>query len=372
MGQERTNILIPTQRAHFDDGELLAIQKVLNSRWTGRGPITQQLERQFLNLTEAQYAIAVQSGTAALHLALEVSKELGVINPGQKVIVPSQTFAATIQAIDMSGLTPVFCDVQPNTLNMDPWHLAQLIDSETKIILPVHYRGEVCDMDTIMAVAGRSNLWVVEDAAHALGSTYNGRPVGSLGHITCFSMDHIKNGTMIEGGIVTTNISEVAHLVSRMSNLGFHQGEIQGRGFRYHATDYNAAVGTVQLGRLEEYKTRRREIAHRYQEDLKNIPGLGLLDICLTDTVPFMYVALVTDNKRDGLKDFLQERGIETLVRYDPNHLQPYFVNKFGPTSLPVTEETYSQLLVLPLFYELTDSQQGYVIESIEDFFSKV
>ncbi|KKQ97040.1 MAG: DegT/DnrJ/EryC1/StrS aminotransferase [Candidatus Woesebacteria bacterium GW2011_GWB1_39_12] len=362
---------IPTQRSHFGEEEIDAIQAVLCSRWTGTGASTREFEEQVKNLVGAEHAVAVQSGTAAVHLALEACRELGIAQTGDEIIVPSQTFAASIQAIINSDLTPVFCDVCPNTLNLDPNCVAKSITSKTKIIMPVHYRGEACDMDSILSIASQNKLWVVEDAAHAMGSSYKGRPVGALGHITCFSFDHIKNITAIEGGLIATDIPEVANVVRSLANLGFKDLQVRGRGFRYHMPNLNAAIGLVQLGRFEEYKTKRREIASLYQQELAHIPNIKLLDINLNETTPFFYVTLIMGGQRDKLREFLAEKGIETLIRYDPNHTQPYFIEKYGYNPLPVTEETFSQLVVLPLFYEMTNEQQDYVIDSIKEFFTK-
>lgn len=371
MNPDRKDIIIPTQRPHFDNLEIQSINTVLESRWTGSGQVTQELQRKIQAITHAEYIIAVQSGTAALHLALEASIELGIIKPGEKIIVPSQTFAATIQAIEMANLIPKFCDICRNTMNMDPKHLIQLIDHTTKIVMPVHYRGEVCNMESILKIAKDNNMLVIEDAAHALGSTYKGKPVGRLGDITCFSMDHIKNATAIETGVITTENPDVANSVYRMSNLGFEDGKIKSKGFRYHPTDFNSAVGVVQLDRLNQYREKKLQISRRYQDELQTIPQINLLDLNLEETTPFMYVVLIVDGQRDKLREYLRNKGIETLVRYDPNHTQPYFVEKHGQIELPITEETYSQLVVLPLFYEMTDEEQTHVIKNIKVFFEK-
>lgn len=362
---------IPAQRSHFGEEEINILKDVLDSRWTGTGKYTKQFENEIKQHVGAEYVIAVQSGTAALHLALEACIELGVANPGDEVIVPSQTFAATIQAIENSSLIPVFCDISPNTLNMNPIKVEEVTTPKTKIIMPVHYRGEPCDMDSIMSLAENRGYWVVEDAAHAIGSTYKQKPIGTHGHITCFSFDHIKNITAVEGGLVATDIKEVTEILDPLHNLGFQNQQVKGRGFRYHMSNLNAAIALAQLGRFDDYKTRRREIATIYQKELVNIPNVSLLDFNLNETTPFFYVALIAEDQRNQLRNFLKDKGIETLVRYDPNHTQPYFMEKYGYKPLPVTETTYRQLVVLPLFYEMTDEQLGYVIDSIKEFFCK-
>src|SRR3989344_9035 len=360
---------IPTQRPHFDKEEIKALAPVLESRRTGRGKLTDQFEQEIKSRVGVEYVFAVQSGTAALHLALEACVELGVAKPGDEVIVPTQTFAASVQAIVNAGLTPVFCDIEESTLNLDPDDAAKRITSKTKIILPVHYRGEACNMDRILTIAQEHDLWVVEDAAHAFGSTYHGKPIGNLGHMTCFSFDHIKNVTAVEGGAITTNISEVAEILGPMSNLGFRNLQVKGRGFRYHMPNLNAAIALAQLERFEsQYVPKRRQIAACYQEALCGIPGLKLLDLNLEETVPFFYPMQVENGKRDDLKAYLDKKGIQTIIRYDLNHLQPYFVEKFGRVNLPVAEKTFDQLLILPLFVEMTDNQQDQVIEVVREF----
>lgn len=366
---ERIHDQIPTQRPHFGSEEICAIREVLDSRWTGRGGYVDQFETEIKNRVGVEHVIAVQSGTAALHLALEACIELGVAKPGDEVLVPTQTFAATPQAIINAGLTPVFCDIERSTLNLDPDDAKKRITPDTKIILPVHYRGEPCNMDEILAIAQEYNLWTIEDAAHAFGSTYHGKPVGSLGHITCFSFDHIKNVTAIEGGAVATNIKKVADILGPMSNLGFKDGKVRGPGFRYHMPNLNAAIALTQLSRFEkQYIPARRHMAARYQKELNNLPGIKLLDLNLEETVPFFYVVLAENKERDKLKTYLDERGIQTIVRYDLNHLQPYFIERFGEVSLPVAERTFGQILALPLFVEMTDAQQSRVIEAIKGF----
>ncbi len=346
----------------------------------GLGPKTQEFEKEVGKLIGAKNVIAVNSGTSALHIALEGAKFTHNIEPGDEVIVPALTFASSVQSILMAGLKPVFCDIQEKNINVDPADIAKRITPKTKIIMPVHYAGEACDMDDIMALAHENSLLVIEDAAHAFGSTYRGKPIGTIGDITCFSFDPIKNITCIEGGAVATEDDKLAETLRTMRIVGIskdtwsrYQGtrlwtyDVITPGFRYHMSDVNAAVGLTQLKRFYEYRDKKRWIVARYDAALENIPGLKTLGHNLEEIFPFMYVVKVEGGKRDPLMRFLKEEAIETGIHYVPNHFHEFF----GQTSLslPVTEKIYHEILTLPLFYEMTDTQLERVIETIKKFF---
>ena len=371
---------IPTQRPHFTKEEPYSIWKVLESRWIGLGTTTLEFEQKLQKMFKANYVIAVNSGTSALHIALEALIDTYKIKPGSEVIVPSLTFAATIQAIVNSNLTPVFCDVQKNNLNMDPKDLVKRITSKTKVIMPVHYGGVACDMNKIISIAKKHGIFVVEDAAHAFGSTYKGKPIGTWGDITCFSFDPIKNITCGEGGAVVTNDNRVAENLTLMRILGISKDtwsryknkrlwfyDVSSRGFRYHMPNLNAAIGLVQLKRFKKYQDRKRKIVELYDKLLTKVNGITLLEHNLKETFPFFYVIRVLNGKRNKLMEFLNEEGVEVGIHYIPNHLQSIF-SKYK-TSLPITEQSYDEILTLPLFYEMTDKQIRYVIDKIKEFF---
>lgn len=368
--------MIPVQRPYLGEEELRAVGGVFDTRWLGMGSITKAFEDKLREFLGARHVISLNTGTSALHIALDA---LG-IGAGDEVIVPSLTFTASIQAITACGARPVFCDVLPQTLNMDLTDVASRITERTRVIMPVHYGGEPCEMDELLAIAKERGLWIVEDAAHAFGSSYKGRKIGTIGHITCFSFDPIKNITCGEGGAVVTEDDELAGRIilkrilgidtdtwSRYRNERSWSYEVVTQGWRYHLSNINAAIGLEQLKRVEEFRVKKQTVVARYDEALKNTQGLKLLQRNLLDTFPFFYVVRVLDGRRDALMAFLKDVGVGSGVHYVPNHLQPFF-SEFR-VSLPVTECVCDEILTLPLYFEMTDSDVETVITAVNSFF---
>jgi perosamine synthetase len=368
--------MIPFSRPYFGREELDAIGAVLDSRWVGLGAVTQQFEDRVRGLLGVRHVIAVNTGTSALHVALEALD----LDDGDEVIVPSLTFVSPVQAIVAAGATPVFCDVSLDTLNADPVDIAARITPRTRAIMPVHYAGVPCDMDAILSLASLHRLRVVEDAAHAFGSRYKGRNVGALGDLTCFSFDPIKNITCGEGGAVATEDDDLARRIMPRRNVGIESDrwsrrdaqrpwdyQVVAPGYRYHMPNLNAAIGLEQLKRLEAFRARKVQIVRRYDQEFAGLTGLALLRHDLADAFPFMYVVRVLDGRRDALMLHLRERGIGTGVHYIPNHLQPAF--EASRVSLPVTEGVFEEILTLPLFFEMTDEQVDAVIAGVRAFF---
>jgi perosamine synthetase len=323
--------------------------------------------------------VAVSTGTAALHLALLA---LGV-GPGDEVIVPSLTFISCFQMITATGAFPVPCEVYADTLLMDLEDVASKITPRTRALMPVHYAGNPCDQDRIYQLAGEHGLRVIEDAAHALGSTYRGKRIGSFGDVVCFSFDSIKNITCGEGGALICRDEALAETVRQMRLVGLErqsQGELwqQRRwfyrvtkpGFRYHLSNINAAIGLVQLARLPKFIRRRRQIARRYDEALGKLAGLQLLKIDYHTVAPHLYVIRVKEGKRDALLEFLLEDGIEASINYIPNHLHERFRSLYQgrPWHLPVTEQAFAEILTLPLHCALSDADVEKVIAGIYRF----
>ncbi|HPC95662.1 MAG TPA: DegT/DnrJ/EryC1/StrS family aminotransferase [Sedimentisphaerales bacterium] len=367
---------IPVQRPYLGPEELAAVQRVFESRWLGMGSVCRAFEEQLQQFLGVRHVVAVNSGTAALHLALTV---LG-LQSGDEVIVPTLTFVATAQAVRMTGATPVFCDVDEWTFNLDVRDAAVRITSRTKAIIPVHYGGTACDIEAVQQLAADAHLHVVEDAAHAFGSTCAGRRVGTLSRLTCFSFDPVKNITCGEGGAIATNDSELARNVARLRVLGIDSDtwsrrdrerpwfyDVTGPGFRYHLSDINAAIGLEQLKRFDFFLQRRQEIARRYDEAFGGLGGLTLRRQHLERTCPFFYVVRVRDGRRDRLMHHLKDRGIASGIHYIPNHLHRLFIE--SRTSLPVAERLYSEMLTLPLFCEMSNEQVDTVIAAVRGFF---
>lgn len=376
MDKITKNQLIPLQRPFLGEEELIAVGKVFESRWLGMGDMVRQFEEKIGKYLGAKNVIAVNTGTSALHIALDA---IG-LKPRDEVIVPSLTFVSSIQSIRASGANPVFCEVLPNTLNMDISDVYKKINKRTKVIMPVHYGGAACDMDSLLKIARKYKLRVVEDAAHAFGSTYKSRKIGSFGDITCFSFDPIKNITCGEGGAVVTNDNNLAKLIVKKRILGISNDTwtrykglrnylytVVDHGHRYHMSDINAAIGLEQLKKINKFKSRKKAIVRAYNKSFKNIKGLFLLETDLSETFPFFYVVRVLNNKRDKLIAYLKEEGILTGVHYIPNHTQPLYKNFH--IQLPITEQLFKEILTLPLFVEMAKEQLNRVIYSVRQFF---
>ncbi|MDD5435920.1 MAG: DegT/DnrJ/EryC1/StrS family aminotransferase [Candidatus Omnitrophica bacterium] len=368
--------LIPVSSPSLGKDELGEIGKVFDSKWLGLGKWVLEFENEIKRFLGAKNAVGTSSGTTALHLALD---SIG-IKKGDKVIVPSLTFAASVQSIMTTGATPVFCDVEPDTLNMDVDDLARRITKKVRAIMPVHYSGLACDMDAIMEIAGKNRVRVVEDAAHAFGSSYKGRRIGSFGDVTCFSFDPIKNITCGEGGAITTNDDKLVRTIYKKRILGIDKDtwsryahkrdwfyNVTELGFRYHMSNINAAIGLVQIKKFDDFMRKKRAIVERYDEEFSGIGGIELLRRDYEDTAPFNYIIKVKSAKRDGLMKFLKARGIDSGVHYIPNHIQPFF--KDFRKRLPVTEKVWKEILTLPLYYGMSDSDMDKIIDSVKTFF---
>jgi len=327
-------------------------------------------------LLGVEHVIAVNTGTSALHLALDAL----AIGPGDEVVLPSLTFAAAVQTVLAVGARPVFCDVELETLNIDVADAASRVTVATKAVVPVHYGGLACDMDALQELAAAKRLKVIEDAAHAFGSTYRGRPIGTLSDATCFSFDPIKNITCGEGGAVATNLDEVASSIEAKRILGIdndtwtrYRGErnwfygVVTPGYRYHMSNINAAIGLRQLPRMDAFRARKVAIVRAYDEAFCRFPGARLIRHDLEEQFPFFYIMRVTDGRRDALIAHLKEHRIGSGVHYIPNHIQPLFERFRVP--LPRTEQLFEEIITLPLYFEMTDEDVDRVIGAVQEFF---
>lgn len=351
--------------------EIEEIRKVFDSNWLGLGSTVFEFEEAIKEFLGAKNIIAVNTGTSALHITLD---SFG-IKKDDEVIVPSLTYCATIQAITALQAIPIFCDINQNTLNIDTDDVKKKITPKTKAIIPIHYCGSSCDMETLLSF----NISVIEDAAHAFGSSYNGKKLGSFGDATCFSFDPIKTLTCGEGGAISISDDEIADNIRRKRILGIDKDtwnryknkrnwyyEVVSQGYRYHMSNINAAIGLAQLKKFNMFSEFRKEIVDKYNKGFKNIDSVKILDWNLNETVPFIYILRVI--KRDTLINFLNDRGIETGIHYIPNHLQPFF--KQYKTSLPVTEKLYGEIITLPLYVGLELSKVDYIINSVREFYN--
>lgn len=369
--------MLKVSRAVVGAEELEAMREVFDLRWFGIGSKVFEFEQKVQEfLGTDRTVIAVNSGTAALHLALV---GLG-IGPGDEVIVPSLTFVASFQAVTATGARGVACDVDPDTLLLSIDDAERRITPATRAIMPVHYCGNPCDLDRLLEIGRRRGLAIVEDAAHAFGSFYKGRPVGRFGDITCFSFDTIKNITCGEGGAVICREGELAERMRQMRVLGVDRDtplryrnqrawvyEVHLQGFRYHMSNLNAAIGLAQMKKATGFIARRREIARRYDAAFRQVPELRILPIDYSAVAPHIYILRVPAERRNNFMDFMQSRDIETGIHYLPNHKHPYFAT--GQDELPGVDRVAREIVTIPLHCEMTDSDVERVIESVQAFF---
>ncbi len=370
--------MIPVSRPSVGQEELDAIAKVFATGWLGHGVVTEEFEQALKKKLACAHVVAVSSGTAALHLAC-ASLGLGL---GDEVLVPSLTFASSIQAILAVGATPVFCESDETTGLLDLDDAARRITTRTRAVMPVHYAGQACDMDRLLALAARHDLRVIEDAAHAFGSRFNGRLIGthSAGQATCFSFDPVKTMTCGEGGAVALADGDAAERIRCMRTVGMERGDWRSRGtipawrsevvmegFRYHLPNMCAAIGLAQLKKVDEAIGRRRMICQRYDVVFASLRNIRCLVVDYAQSSAFMYVVKVDASRREAFMAFLKQQGMETGVHYPANHLQPFF-RRFASEPLPRTERLCQQIVTLPLYRGMTDEEVATVIEAVRAF----
>ncbi|MDO8140626.1 MAG: DegT/DnrJ/EryC1/StrS aminotransferase family protein [Candidatus Brocadiales bacterium] len=373
--------MIPVSKPSIGTEELKAIEPVFKSGWLGMGSVVKEFEdaiAAFIGGEPLSHVVAVNTGTTAMHIALSA---LGV-GAGDEVVIPSLTFVATAQIVTATGANPVFCEIEEDTLNIDVNDLERCITEKTKAIIPVHYRGIPCNMNAILKLARDNNIAVIEDAAHALGSSYYGKKIGSFGDITCFSFDPIKTITCGEGGAVITRDKKIYESMVRKRILGIDKDtwsryknerswsyDVIEQGYRYHMSNINAAIGLVQIKKFEQMNKRKIDIAKRYDEEFAHMEGLSLLRTGYEDIGLFTYIIKVK-NRRDELMVHLKEKGIGSGIHYIPVHHFTYYKN-FLRNSLPITDKVYEQILTLPLYPDMTDEETDLVIKEVLSFFSK-
>ncbi len=382
---ESTPPFLPFARPDIGEAEITAVTEALHSGWVTTGPKTRAFEEAFTAyLGGGLQSIAVNSATAGLHLALEA---LG-IGPGDEVIAPTLTFTATVEVVRYLGADPVLVDVDPVTLNIAPEEIRAAITPRTKAILPVHYGGLACRMDTILAIAREHGLKVVEDAAHALPTTWQGRLVGQLdSDVTVFSFYANKTMTTGEGGMAVTRDARLAERMRVMRLHGINRDafdrfssktpawyyEVVAPGFKYNLTDIAAALGMVQLQRLPQFLERRQWLAARYQAKLADLPLVLPADAPPGDIHAWhLYVVRLAPGarlSRDALIQALSDRGIGTSVHYVPLHHHPYWRDRYGlaPEQFPQADAAYQAMLSLPLFTAMSDAQQDRVIAALHE-----
>jgi dTDP-4-amino-4,6-dideoxygalactose transaminase len=370
------NWRIPLSDIDFDETEADAVQKVIKSRWLTMGNVTQEFESAFASYIQIKHAIAVTNATAALHLAC-LALGLGA---GDEVIVPSLTFVATANAVRYVGATPVFADIiSTDNLNISPAGIEAAITSRTRAVIVVHYAGYSCDMPAILEIAKKHNLFVIEDAAHAVGTELDGRMAGAWGDIGCFSFFSNKNMTTGEGGMMTTNNDELAQKLGRLRSHGMtsmtwdrHKGhawsyDVVDLGYNYRIDEIRAAIGLAQLGKVERNNERRRQLCKVYRDALQEI----VPQVC----VPFqehdgktaahiMPILLPEGTNRIDFMGKMKEQGIQTSIHYPPIHTFTSYQDGKSWT-LPITDNVAHREVTLPLYSTLTNDEVLTVVKSI-------
>ncbi len=333
-----------------------------------------KFEEAFARMCGSKYAIAVNSGTAALQLALQAHG----IKAGDRVVTPAMSFVATTNAFVPFGVAPGFADVLEKDYTLDPAKLKAAVDNKTKAVIPVHLYGHVAAMDEINDIAKKNNFVVVEDAAQAHGAVYKGRKAGNLAHAGCFSFYPTKNMHVGgDGGMITTNDDKVVDVCTRMRHCGRKKGsnyEHDIIGYTYRLNSANAAVGLEQLKMLPEWNEKRRAAAKQYDQMLKGVGDLVLPPGPTKDVSPVYHLYTLRTKRRYELKAFLEGKGVGVGLNYElPIHLQPIYKEMFGfkEGMLPITEKCCKEVIAIPMFADITQEQISYVVDCVKEFYSK-
>ena len=369
MNEERN---VPFCIPNFPEDDIPKIMEKLKepllSGFLTQGPNVQEFEERWRTYIGTRHAIAVNSCTAALHIALEC---IG-IGKGDEVIVPSNTFVSTANVVLFCSAKPVFAEIDPRTFNIDPGDIENRITEKTKAIIPVHLAGQPCEMDQIMEIAKEHNLYVFEDAAHAHGSVYHRKKCGTFGIANSFSFYPTKVMAGAEGGIITTDDNEIAEKARRLRNCGrggMGPLEITDIGYNYRMNELQAILCLYQMDNLERLLERRKKIADYYTEGLDEIEGIEppykIADVKCSH---YTYIIKVNSD-RDKLRERLNHRGIGTSIMYHPVHLQPVYRKLFGYKEgmLPITEEVSKRVMSLPIYPKMSEDDVDYVLSALKE-----
>jgi len=380
-GGEPTRTTLLSYGRHFvDEADIQAVVDTLRSDWLTAGPKVAEFEEAIAAFVGAKYAVSFSSGTAALHAAVYTAG----LGPGDEAITTPLTFAATANCLLYQGARPIFADVEPETLIIDPAQVAAGVSPKTRAILPVDYAGHPARLDEILQLADRYGLIVIEDACHALGAEHRGRRVGSVAHMTVFSFHPVKHVTTGEGGMVVTDNAQFAETLRCFRNHGIdtdaRSRQAAGRwhyemvmlGFNYRLSDIACALGLQQLKKLESNLARRRQIASAYTEAFRTVPAIQ--PPMVRDDVSsawHLYPIQLELNKlsasREQVFQALRAENIGVNVHYIPVHLHPYYRDRFGYKGgeYPVAEDAYQRLISLPMFHAMTDADVADVIAAV-------
>ena len=373
MESLKDNKIIKLSKSCISDAEKIAVQKVLDHEYLGMGAEVKEFEDLLSNYFGRQAACVV-NGTAALHLALQAVN----IEKDDEVLVQSNTYVASFQAISATGAIAIPCDIDPLTLCLDIYDAEKKLTSRTKAIMPVHYAGGVGDLDEIYQFASKNKLRVIEDAAHAFGSKYNSKKIGSFGDIACFSFDGIKNITSGEGGCVVSNDKDVMNKICDARLLGVEKDtekrysssrswvfDVKNQGWRYHMSNIMAAIGIEQFKRFEYLSKKRQKIAKKYDDEFKKIKEVSIFNHNYDEIVPHIYVILLDKSiNRSKVQEILHKKNIQTGMHWFPAHELSFF--KKSNIKLPVTNDICKRILTLPLHPDLSDDDIDLIVNEIK------
>ncbi len=370
---------IRLSKSVIGDLEKEAVLDALEDGYLGMGKFVEHFEKSLSELM-SRPVVCVANGTSALQLALQACG----INKGDEVLVQSLTYVASFQAITATGAKPIACDIDPKSLTIDVNDAKSKITNKTKAIMPVHFSGSIDNYEEIYELANEANIRVIEDAAHAFGTKYKNKIVGSFGDIVCFSFDGIKNITSGEGGCIVTSDLNILEKVKDSRLLGISKEtesrfaskrkwdfNVDNQGWRYHMSNIMAAIGISQLKRLEEFSNKRKILAKEYDHLFQNNKNITTFNRNYEDVMPHIYCVLLQTNiKREDLRKYLLEKGIETGIHYKPNHLLNYFRDSTN-VFLTQTDIIYPKLLTLPLHPEIELNEVKYIVDSLNEYFNE-
>jgi perosamine synthetase len=379
---------IPFHRPSIGAEESEAVQRVLSSGWLTTGPVAIEFEKQFAAYVGCEHAVAVNSCTAALQLALDAID----LKPGDEVLVPSYTFTATAEVVTYFGARPVLCDSVPRGFNIDPADAERRVTAKTRAIIPVHIAGEACDLDTLHAMARRHGLHVIEDAAHTLPAWYQGRRIGTISEMTAFSFYATKTITTGEGGMLATDNDQYAERAKMMrlhgiggdawkrySKTGSWFYEVQRAGYKMNLPDLLAAVGVAQLKKCDQFWKQRSQIATYYREKFSQIEEVEL-PACAIDPAEHSWHLFILRLRLDRLSisrdEFIEQlkaAGIGTSVHFIPLHQHPYYIQQYGyqQGDFPQAEDSFSRCISLPIYPDLSEAQRVQVVEAVSKIISR-
>ncbi len=382
MGKDtEPGIQLPYGRQWIEEEDVRAVAEILRADWITTGPRVPAFEAAVARFVGAREGVAVSSGTAALHAAIHAAG----VGEGDEVVVPAMTFASSANAVVFEGGTPIFADVDPDTLLLDPAEVERRLTPRTRAVMAVDYAGQPCDYEVLRQICRSHDLTLIADACHALGAAYRGQRVGTLADLTAFSFHPVKHITTGEGGMVMTDSSERAtrmrtfrnHGISSEARMRERQAtwhyEMVELGYNDRLTDFQCALGMSQLKRLKDWLARRRALAAHYDQFLAALDGVTPLTV-REDVEHAYHLSVVRvegggEARRDAVFQAMRARGIGVNVHYIPVHLHPFYRERFGTGEgqLPISEQAYEEILTLPLFPRMSEADVDEVVTSLTE-----